>query len=67
MPRDTGEVAIHICITTPRPISSSNNIFITSCHEERHKVDGLQVAAELWDSREYSTFTMFQQREAEEA
>ena len=54
-----GEVAIHICITMSRPISSINKIFFTSCQEERHKVDGLQVAAELWDSREYSTSTTF--------
>ena len=59
MPRDTGEVAIHIFITMSRPISSIKNIFFTSCQEERHKVDGLKVAFELWDSREYSTFITF--------
>ena len=41
------------------PHQQHNKIFFTSCQEERHKVDGLQVAAELWDSREYSTSTTF--------
>ena len=64
MPRDTLEAAIHICITLSHPIS---NIFIKNCQAERHKVDSLQVATELWHSRECTTFTTFHQRESERA